>query len=86
MKDYSIQIIISLFVIACFPVILDAQKLTFYPYDFRVSMAVSQTAVNDWKQGEVFTFEGNSSADFRKNVSFDFSFPFLFCKRCPVQK
>ncbi|MFH1051522.1 MAG: hypothetical protein V1779_11405 [bacterium] len=73
MKNFIIHILILLFALGCFPTILVAQKFTFHPYDFRVSMAVSQSAVNDWKQGEVVAFEGNSAWDFRKNVSLDFS-------------
>ncbi|MFH1050394.1 MAG: hypothetical protein V1779_05610 [bacterium] len=73
MKTITSQIIILLFVIAFSIIEVNAQSVTFHPYDLRVSMAVSQTAVNDWKQGEVVAFEGSSAWDFRKNVSFDFS-------------
>jgi hypothetical protein len=62
-----------LFIIVFYPVDIFAQKVTFHPYDLRVSMAVSQSAVNDWKQGEVVAFDFNSSWDFRKSASFDFS-------------
>jgi len=59
MKKIIIQIIIPLFAISFFPIVLDAQKLTFHQYSLRVSMGMSQTAVDDWKQGEVVAFDWN---------------------------
>ncbi|MFH1049948.1 MAG: hypothetical protein V1779_03345 [bacterium] len=73
MKNFIFNIAILLFFIVIIWNGLNAQSITFHPYDFRVSMAVSQTAVNDWKQGEVVAFEGSSAWDFRKNLSLDFS-------------
>ncbi|ROL56676.1 hypothetical protein D9V86_12720 [Bacteroidetes/Chlorobi group bacterium ChocPot_Mid] len=73
MRNFIIHIIILLFVIAFSNIEVNAQKVTLHPYDLRISMAVSQTAVNDWKQGEVVSFDWNSAWDFRKSASFDFS-------------
>jgi hypothetical protein len=55
--------------------------IKFHPADIRWSMALSQSAVNDWKQGEVTQIEFSSSMDLRENIHIDtllFKFRFQY--------